>query len=87
MRYSNWYERWRRARLARWYSDKIVGAAKPASHFTRPTRRQMMASARRFFKSGELHNAVEMLKLAFHPQQLKFHFIYGEQKIHDKEVH
>lgn len=72
--HSNWHTRWLKARKRRWYSDKIVGAALPASHLKRPTKRQIMAAAKRFVIDGEIHNAVEMLKLAFYPEQLKFTF-------------
>jgi hypothetical protein len=73
-----WYKRFRANRKRKWYSDKIVGAALPASHLKRPTRRMMLASAKRFAKDGELHNAVEMLRLAYYPKQLKFTFKPGK---------
>ena len=69
-----WYKRYRANRKRKWYTDKIVGAVTPASHLRRPTRRQIMAAAKRFVRDGELHNAVEMLKLAYYPKQLTFYF-------------
>lgn len=72
--HSNWHTRWLAARKRRWYSYSLVGATLPISHLKRPTRRQIMAAAKRFVRDGELHNAVEMLKLAYYPKQLKFTF-------------
>ena len=69
-----WYKRWRATHKRNDYADKLYGSQTPASHLKRPTRRQIMAAAKRFTKDGELHNAVEMLKLAYYPEQLKFTF-------------
>ena len=74
-----------RQRKRQWYSTKVVGATLPESHLRRPSRRQIMAAAKRFAKAGEVRNAVEMIKLAYFPQQLNLYFPndYNKEKTSD----
>jgi hypothetical protein len=69
-----WYKRWRATHKRMDYADKLYGSQLPASHLKRPTRRQIMAAAKRFAKDGEIRNAVEMMRLAYYPEQLKIYF-------------
>ena len=69
-----WYKKFRANRVRRWYSNKIAGSARPEYHLKRPTRKQILAAAKRFAKDNEIKNAVEMLRLAYYPQQLTFYF-------------
>ena len=70
----SWFDKFRRARKQSDYSYSIVGSALPTSHLGRPTLRQMHAMAKRFVRDGEIHNAVEMLRLAARPKQLCIYF-------------
>lgn len=75
-----WYPNFVKRRKRQWYSTKVVGGAKPESHLRRPSRAQILAAAKRFSRSGEIRNAVEMLKLAYFPQQLKLYFKDDEKE-------
>ena len=77
---TDWWKRFLQRRHTRNYRHKIMGATRPETHFRRPSRGQILAAAKRFVKDGETRNAVEMIKLAYHPKQLNLQLINRGQR-------
>jgi hypothetical protein len=80
MKHVKWWKNWRAAHKRRDYAYSLMGSTLPKSHLKRPSRHYMMSSAARFAKDGEIRNAVEMMKLAYYPEQLKFTFQLGKKQ-------
>jgi hypothetical protein len=74
MKHLDWWLKEKAACKREDWAYSLTGCTLPKSHLKRPTRPQVMASAKRFAKDGEIRNAVEMMKLAYYPEQLKFTF-------------
>lgn len=59
------YARYCKLRKTLEHSHRMTGKKRPKHWLRRPTQMEMLASAKRFARDGEVRNAVAMLRLAF----------------------
>jgi hypothetical protein len=71
------YPNFCRRRRRRNYKDKLIGGRLASYWLRNYSRREMMAAAQRFAKDGETRNAVEIMRLAYYPEQLNITFRPG----------